>query len=1006
MLACLIAFHFLFARMAVAQVPATGFKFTTYTAKQGLAGNYVNDCVKDKKGFLWIATQNGLSRFDGVQFKNFFHDERDSSSLPFDLILRVYCDYRNRIWLAGHDGIAYYDQVSGRFHTLNLLKRDSRVPRNNAIAIDNENKKIWFASNGYLNSCRLENFSIETTTLAVENSESLNIYQYGGTVWLYDANMGYIYRYQIATATGNIINKSRRGRSLITDKLGNIWMGCYMEGITNGNDTSRRQYFSTNAENDKLAHSVRDLEIGPAFTGDSIIWVATSEAGIRFFNVIKKSFELYALTYSIFDKSGLPDNHVNNIYNDPDSIVWICTTAGIAKLNKHEQQFITRAIPFLQVNTPTLVTGIASNKKNNHWWLVTFGSGLINYDPATNEVVDWTYRHLKEPVDSPQHLFNRQTTIDASGNCWVASDNGLIQIDSNGKLKSIPLTIDGKIVPLTSIYADGDSVIWCGSIYHGLVKFQVATHQYSHFQKIQNTGLLIKNSSYKITEDKLGCLWMASKDGLIQFDKRKQELNRFENKNPNSNNNNNNIINSVCADDAGMLWLATIGGVVHFNPATKIFTPLKGESIPQGLCTSIRKDSNGFIWVYAAAGFFRIDPASKKSIRYNETDGVNVINDDEANPIMDFPGGKWALGYRGYFTVFDPLMPGPDKKAIPVVISEVQLFNQPLHDDIDSFSHDTWQLNYKENEISFFYSGIGYTNSDKIIFAHKLEGYDKDWVIAGRSRVASYTNLNTGNYVFKVKAANSYGLWNDTSTNFYFSIQPPFWKTGWFTILVVLAAGYLLWVFFKTKERRRAAEQLLRDKIARDLHDDVGSTLSGIHLFSKMALQKIGNDTIASGHLMEKVVERSDSMVNAMSDIVWSVNPANDSLDKIIIRMRSYALDMLEEQDIEVQFDTPSSLNRIKLKLQLRKDFYLIYKEAINNIAKYAAATKVNITILLQQHTLLMEISDNGKGFDAGQATAGNGLKNMKARANAVGATLAIVSAIGKGTIIKLAMPL
>ena len=974
------------------------FRFVTYSVKDGLANNYVNDCVSDKRGFLWIATQNGLSRFDGVSFKNYFHNQDDTASLPFNLVHRVNCDYKNRIWVTGNDGIAYYDQVNDKFTSLAILKRDSRVFRVNAICIDNENKKLWYANNGNLCSLDLETFQIVITSLTVINSEALNIYKdHHNNIWLYDVNDGFIYQYNILTAKGKQVNFSRRGRSLIEDKNGTVWMGCYIEGITDCNDTARKKIYFADEYNNTSGHYIRDMETAPAFTGDSLIWVATSESGIRFFNPVKKMFEAYALEYAVYNKSGLPDNHVNSLYYSPDEILWVCTTSGIAKLNKNEQQFFTRSLPFLQIKVPTLITGIFSITNSTDYWLSTYGAGLIRFNNETGKVTTWKYLDFKKPLDNQNNILNKQTISDATGNYWLASDNGLIKVTPAGAVSNIPFAFGGHQAPLSCLLADGDSVIWCGSIYNGLIKYNIKTNRYINFQKITDYDVPLNSNTYSITKDKDAVLWLSSKDGLVSFDTKTNELRRYFNLGNAAVNNNSNVVYAAVIDNYNILWLATIGGVVTFDPVTKIFTSIRGKNIPAGLCTSVKKDKKGFIWIYSAAGLCQIDPFTKNSNIYNELDGVNILNDEQSNPVIDFPGDRWALGFKGAYTIFDPLKITADSTMVNTYFTEIKVNNSYLHINPDSFQNNSFELAYDQTNIDFTYCGIDYTNSNKITYAYMLEGYDRDWITVNTKHFANYTNLNAANYTFKVKTCNGSGIWNERYAAFKFHIAAPFYKSWWFIVLCVLLAATLVWYLLKIKERRRIAQQKLRDKIARDLHDDVGSSISGINLFSKMALAKM-DDTMEGKDLVQKIVDRSETMVDAMSDIVWSVNPVNDSLTKVIIRMRSYALDMLEEQNIQVKFVTPANIDKLKLDVDVRKDFYLIYKEAINNISKYSFAENVIITLAVNKNCLIMTIDDDGIGFDTSKEYEGNGLKNIKARTKNIKGKLTIISQKDKGS--------
>ena len=830
------------------------------------------------------------------------------------------------------------------------------------------------------------------------NSEALNIYKdQQNNLWLYDVNDGFIYKYNIPTGAGKKINSSRRGRTIIEDKEGNTWMGCYLEGVTNCNDTTRKKIFYTDKNNNTSGHYIRDMETVPAFTGDSLIWVATSESGIRFFDPRKKIFAPYALEYSIYNKSGLPDNHGNNLYYSDDKILWACTTAGISKLNKDEQQFVTRSLPFLQIQASTLITGIFNIENNNDYWMSTYGSGLIRFNNETGKVTKWKYLNLQKPIDDQKNIFNKQTATDPAGNHWLASDGGLIKITPPGTVTNIPFLINGHAAPLASLFADGDSVVWCGSIYNGLIKYDTRTNKYMNFQKIENDNSILNGSVYNIVKDKDDGLWMSSKDGIVSFDKKTNQLHRYYNLTSTAVNNNSNVIYAVTIDDSNLLWLATIGGIVTFNITTKTFTPASGKNIPTGLCTSIRKDKKGFIWAYSAAGLCKIDPVTRNCSIYSELDGINILNDEQFNPIIDYPGGKWALGYRGEYTVFDPLKVTVDPVKVKTYFTEIKVNNTSLHIDPDSFENKVFDLAYDQTNIDLAYCGIDYTNSDKITYVYMLEGYDKDWVTTNTKHFANYTNLNPGNYIFKVKTCNSSGIWNDQYRSFQFHVATPFYKSWWFIALSILLAAALVLYLFRIKEKRSIAQQKLRDKIARDLHDDVGSSISGINLFSKMAFEKMDNNTEGK-ELVKKIVDRSETMVDAMSDIVWSVNPVNDSLAKVIIRMRSYALDMLEEQNIHVNFITPSNIDKLKMDVDIRKDFYLIYKEAINNISKYAVAQNVTITLAVNKNSLAMTIEDDGVGFDAGKEYEGNGLKNIRARTKNIKGKLSIVSKKSKGS--------
>jgi signal transduction histidine kinase len=290
------------------------------------------------------------------------------------------------------------------------------------------------------------------------------------------------------------------------------------------------------------------------------------------------------------------------------------------------------------------------------------------------------------------------------------------------------------------------------------------------------------------------------------------------------------------------------------------------------------------------------------------------------------------------------------------------------------------------------------------VYYYMLEGINKDWVTAQNAE-AIYSYLPPGSYTFKVKCISPDGVPCKNITSFIIYIKPPFYKTWWFYLLCIVIISSAIYFIYRQRINKLLAVEKVRTRVARDLHDDMGSVLSTINILSTMAKTKMTDDTVKASEYIGKISDNSQRMMEAMDDIVWSIKPANDNMQKITARMREFATGILEAKDIELDFKADEKVNNVKLNMEARRDFFLIFKEAINNVAKYSHCSKCSIQISLHQHRLLLDVQDNGIGFDVNKADGGNGLSNMQKRAEALKGRVSIQSKHGEGTQVTLNLP-
>jgi signal transduction histidine kinase len=355
-----------------------------------------------------------------------------------------------------------------------------------------------------------------------------------------------------------------------------------------------------------------------------------------------------------------------------------------------------------------------------------------------------------------------------------------------------------------------------------------------------------------------------------------------------------------------------------------------------------------------------------------------------------------------------------------IVIHSLKLDNKPVvfkhHRDPNAtgFQLDKPMESTKELVFEHDHSmiGIGFALLDLTVptrnkFRYRMRGYNEEWIEAGTSHEAIYTNLNPGTYTFEVVGCNSRNVWTTTPATLSIVIRPPWWGTWWFRILVILLVSGSIFALYNYRLQQLLKVERLRNRIGQDLHDEIGSTLSSISLYS--AVMQRTSDQLPPNtiNILDKIISSTSQMMESMNDMVWTIKASNDSFEQVINRMRAFAVNMTEADEITMTFDVDPQVEKLSLGMEQRKNVYLIYKEAVNNAAKYARCTELRIELKKLPGFLELKISDNGIGFDPEDKSArehllgGNGLAGMRARGKAIGAEVEIASAAGKGTVVR-----
>jgi len=742
-------------------------------------------------------------------------------------------------------------------------------------------------------------------------------------------------------------------------------------------------------------------------------------------------------TLSIED--GLSQSTVYVIAQDSLGFMWFGTKDGLNQYDGYNFRSYKND-PF-EPNTlsDNLIQALYADQAGMLW--LGTSQGLNKLDLKTGRIK--RYWHDPNNPNSLSDNFVHEIIADRAGALWIGTDGGLNHFDPQTErfthYKNDP--VDANSLSNNQIFTlcqDHTGVIWVGSA-QGLNAFDPRTKKFTrHQHDATDPRSLSHNDIFEIFEDRTQNLWIGTRGGLNRLDRQSGAFTHFKNDPANSQSLSHNVVWSVYEDRAGTLWIGTRKGLNRFNRETLTFTgfqhdPANPQSLSDNDVATIFEDKMGTLWIGTYSGGlnqfdrrsltckrYLPDPANPQSLSHHAalclfedrsgtlwigTDGGGLnqfqsyeVNDglqsNEFNTGAYFqnsaPRNEMFFGGVNGFTVFHPAQIQNNPYRPPVVLTAFRKFDKAAELDTAITAIKRLKLSHKENFFAFEFAALDYTAPEKNRYAYRLEGFDRNWIDAGTRRYASYTNLDPGAYVFRVKGSNNDGVWNEAGAAVQIIITPSIWKTWWFRILAASAiTGFLVWLY-RHRVNRLLEMERLRVRIASDLHDDIGATLTKISLHSELIEASNEPDEIRDS--LRKIGAMSRELVATMSDIVWSIDARNDTLGNLIDRMRDFATGVLSVNATQIDFNCAGLDLQKKLPVDFRQNIYLIFKEAINNIAKHADATRVDVQIKNANGHFNMSIRDDGKGWREHEYArlSGHGLRNMKMRAARIGGGLNI----------------
>lgn len=967
-----------------------------YTNKDGLPQNAIISMAVDSIGKLWVGTQDGAAYYNGriwktvnvpghitsnyIQTIKVAHDGaiwfgvlRDGiyrykddkweywgvkEGLPSNYILRIYEQISNPeqsiIWVGTNNGAARY--INGKWEIFS--EADNSELTGNIIydIYETTDGKIWFTTNKGISVYYNDTWEIVTIPFNLKQKQIYRIMQSrDGAMWFggdgillkFMNNSWQLFSFK-GSGTSDVVN------AIFQSKKGDVWLGTH-SGVFN-------------------------IEYD----------VISNKESLKFVNLRSNSQKKdEILVWCIGETS--------------DGSLWFGTFLGLFRYIEGKWQSVTKYMDVERGGTNCIW-----EKSCNEFWFGT-ENGLVTYQNGV-----WSSK--KNISGSILALFKS-----SDGAMWVSVlFKGVHKYQNN---KWTTFTRDNGLAENSNwfIYQTSDGAMWFGS------DAGVAKYKNNNWQKFTKADGLADNTVLCMLERRDSSLWFGTTSGITVFKDGKQK------KITTQDGLSGNVIsaifeNSDSNENANGIWFATMGGgVSKFNPESGKWQIFNSNTIPKLSNNSvyrIEKDKKGRLYFLTSNMITRFTFLNTGQIVtdiFSTEDGLPNNEGISSASFVDCSGRIW-MGTTEGAAFYDPDTEASDHTQKTVIIENISIPNFPTNKTVES----NISLSHNQNNLLFEFALLSFFREHETTYSTQLIGYDAEPSIWKTDYKKEYTNLPDGSFIFKVWGKDYAG--NISSpVEFSFHITPPWWKTWWFQVLSLLLFLVLIYVSVKIiiarKEKKQLAilekKQLIereRFRISKDMHDTIGSSLTRIAMLSDRVSnsfegnRNVKDETNTIKTRINSIGLISREIIDEMNEIIWSLSPKHDDLNSLIFYLHHYINKMLEQTTIKTNFNFPESTEESKLSPEVRRNIFLIFKEAVNNLVKYSKASTVFVSFFIENKKLMFEIKDDGVGFSESylpnKKVPRFGLSNMKERANSIGALLTVESMTGKGTSIKFSIKL
>ena len=818
--------------------PGSPVRFNHFTIKQGLAANQSYQVLQTRSGFIWVATREGLSKFDGSEFINYTHDPDDDNSIASNFIWTIREATDGALWLSlWGGGLDRFDPITETVTHYRANKDNPDSLSTNFINSSFEDSRgiIWVAADNYLDRLDPQTNTITHYRPDPENTNSLSASVFTmredaeGILWL--GTYKGLDRFDPVTETFTHYHHQEDNPnslsggyvwSLYIDSEGIIWIGAEGGGLNRFDPTTETFTHYRHVEGDSTTLSNDTV----TFIGEDqqgLFWIGTLGGGLNTFNPDSGLFTTFQ--YDKTSSSSLSNNTVWSVIEDDSGGFWIATESGLNHYDPRGQRFnLYRSEP---ANPDSLSSNFVMSfyeDEQGILWIGTMGGGLNRFDRQNNR-----FTHYQNDPNNPQSLVHNDVNRIApgqDGRLWLGTSGGLDLFDPATEtfehFQNDPANPNSLLTNnIQGLIRDKAGQLWIASYNGGVSRFDPINKTFLHFSRDENdASSLVSNSTYDFFEDSDGNMWIATQGGLSRLD---SKTGSFDNFTMEQGNLSDDVVEDIYQDSRGDIWVSTDNGLNKFDPATQSFISYYTRNgLPSNHISALIEDNQGDLWIATYRGIARFNPQTEVFRNYDERDGLQDNQFSQA--VYRSKSGELFFGGVNGFNTFYPDQLVDNQHVPKVVLSDFQLLNQKVKISPDSVLQqhinvtDHLTLPYDYTVLSFKFAALNFRSPLKNQYAYMMEGFDQNWIVTdSANRIATYTNLDAGEYTFRVKASNNDGIWNEQGASLMLSITPPWWATWWFrtiatATLLTLVFSLYLWRVKSIKLRSRELEQQVMER--------------------------------------------------------------------------------------------------------------------------------------------------------------------------------------------------
>lgn len=956
------------------------------TIDDGLGFRDVSTIAQDANGLMWFGTKQGLNRYDGYRFVLFGNDHRADIPFPGESIKlesAFFLDDSTLYLISGKRLLSLnihtfsYQEIGSMYgltgEVLNIKRAHDKsiwivwdnLEGQHLSRIDNRNQARVMAS--------AKKGRREFTSLAIDTS---------GNAWW-------------STVTAGLMQISPEGDLLHEVKPDSfVWFGTTMYYTPLFIDKRNRIFVCPKSKNefwqyhpetrtiDRLATNLPTVSGFPIEDQFGNIWFSSRMYLYR----LDTKNKLTDFTKVLKDALGY--SSIQAIFEDESNLMWVATDNGLVKFPNRKQLFDNHFdVPGSEWGNT--MRGIFDDRQGRIYAYCEIGrTGLHRFDPATGKtefifILDPDYTDLE--IFGGAYFF----LADHPTNTFYALNDYLVQtqIDPIEPILNVPLQQDDKRYAHSILYKLANGQLLFGRLLSYLLKYDPATGQTSNFIK-QPPAEFATTESKSVCEGPDGTVWIGTiNNGLYQFDAAGNVLNHYLKETTPALSNNH--ILSLYAEGDSILWIGTFGGGLNQltirENKVNVFT--QDDGLSNDNVTAILQDDEDNIWCSTYNGLSCYLRKEQIFRNYYKEDGLTHNEFNYASAFKDQQGKMWFGGMNGVQS-FTPKDIISQQENPPLTWTGFLKYNRQedsLDIEVWSGSHnETVTISPYDSYVQFAWTLPNYFKPEQSKYYVWLEGLEEDWSYIGHQPVIRYHKLPAGKYTLHIKGSDSKGNWSSQVLSIPIKVRPIFFKTWWFIVLILLTIGVLIYAFVHYRLQRLLEMERMRTRIAGDLHDEVGSMLSGLAMQAE--IMELDHEKSNTARL-HRISEISRMTLSKMRDVVWSIDSRRDQVKDLLDRMRENAEEMLTPKDIIFHFELGELPLEKKLPVDVRQHLFLFYKEAINNIAKHSNGNLVSIRFGQFAEYFELSIHDNGISPKTTPSSSGFGLQNLEMRARKLGAT-------------------